>query len=319
MRQWGSYKAWRLAASLGAVVALGASSSAHAADFSVTNLNSTGAGSLRKAVNDSNNGTGPDRIFFQPGLSGSIPVPNRLQIDEALEILGPGPKTISLVGAGTQTVIEINVPQGTDVAIAGLTVTAGEGGVFSRGSDLTISDSVIAANSGPAGTLGGGGILFQSAAGFRAGVTLLIVNSTIANNSAPGTSGGGISAIYSDTVIQSSTISGNTATFGGGVAASGGLSIQNSTIAGNSGLRGSGGSPGTGGGIYWSNAYCGPSGGCPPGMDPSPRAPNAPLSNTIVADNNAEVSSAVHSAFSVPFIAGFSLIEGSTSAGAVPP
>src|SRR5690349_23045802 len=58
----------------GATIAVGATlaatGSAQAADFTVSNLNDGGPGSLRRAVLDSNgNGNAPDNITFASGLS----------------------------------------------------------------------------------------------------------------------------------------------------------------------------------------------------------------------------------------------------------
>ena len=45
---------------------------ADAAAFNVTNLNDSGAGSLRQAIADANSAGGADVITFQAGLSGTI-------------------------------------------------------------------------------------------------------------------------------------------------------------------------------------------------------------------------------------------------------
>ncbi len=43
-----------------------------AATFTVTNLNDSGAGSLRQAIADANNTSGDDAIVFQSGLTGTV-------------------------------------------------------------------------------------------------------------------------------------------------------------------------------------------------------------------------------------------------------
>ena len=77
----------------GAGIALGATlaatGSAQAADFTVTNLNDAGPGSLRQAVLDSEAASGPDRVLFQSGLTGTINLTSgELNISQGLEIVG---------------------------------------------------------------------------------------------------------------------------------------------------------------------------------------------------------------------------------------
>src|SRR5215204_4760268 len=90
----------RLAA--GAGLALGATfavaSPAQAEDFTVTNLEPDGAGSIREAIDQANSTPGADRVLFQAGLTGTINLNNdpdfgytgALYVDESLDILGPG-------------------------------------------------------------------------------------------------------------------------------------------------------------------------------------------------------------------------------------
>ena len=72
---------------------------AEATDFTVLNTNSTGPGSLDQAMIDQNNGTGPDRVLFQSGLSGSITLTTDLTtVDEPLQVLGPGANVLAING-----------------------------------------------------------------------------------------------------------------------------------------------------------------------------------------------------------------------------
>src|SRR3954454_21040984 len=91
----------------GATIAMGATlaatGSAQAATITVTNLNDTGAGSLRQAILDANqNGAGSDDIVFASGLSGAINVGSTdgsgLYPGTAMNIQGPGAGQITLQG-----------------------------------------------------------------------------------------------------------------------------------------------------------------------------------------------------------------------------
>src|SRR5215510_3747290 len=92
----------------GATIAMGATlaatGSAQAADFTVTNLNDSGPGSLRQAVLDAEASSGPDRVLFQSGLSGTINLTSgEINISEGLEIAGPGANAITVNGNGSST------------------------------------------------------------------------------------------------------------------------------------------------------------------------------------------------------------------------
>src|SRR5690242_16584852 len=76
---------------------------AHADTFTVSNLNDSGTGSLRQAIDDANsngNGSAVDNVVFASGLSGTINVGsdtgNGLYPETAMNIQGPGPGTIRL-------------------------------------------------------------------------------------------------------------------------------------------------------------------------------------------------------------------------------
>ena len=222
-------------------VALGiaalAAPSADAATFNVTNLNDSGAGSLRQAVLDANANAGPDVITFQSGLSGTITLTTgELDLYDAVDIQGPGPATLSVSGNNASRVFYIYSPANgpIDVTISGLTITGGNdpsvgGGIVDFSENLTLDNDVITNNT----TDGfGGGVAKVQLAG-----TLTVLNSTISGNHAG--SGGGIYLYSADApiTIQDSVISSNTASASGGgiyfYSTQGDITISRTTISGN--------------------------------------------------------------------------------------
>jgi len=233
----------------GATIAMGATlaatGSAQAADFTVTNLNDAGQGSLRQAVIDSNNNGGPDRILFQSGLSGTINLTApQLSIHDPVEILGPGPGVLTVNQTGADRIAYVFPGNGQSVTVSGLTLigangnATGEGGIFYSGqtgvnSNLTISNSVLTGSD----SIDNGGAIWV------ADGSLQVESSTISGNTA-GNAGGGI--YFYDTAapsaIRNSTISGNKVTGGDGDGGAVYLSIdnplspiliENSTLSGN--------------------------------------------------------------------------------------
>ncbi|GEM_PF-616619 len=217
-----------------------------AATFTVSNLNDSGAGSLRQAITDANGTSGADVITFQAGLSGTITLTSgQLSIDDSVDIQGPGAATLTVSGNNASRVFYLYAAENTiDVSISGLTVTGGNAnigaGIIDYDENLTLDHVVVTGNT----TSGDGGGLWAD--GFN--MHLAIRHSTISGNTA-GDDGGGI--YVEDTggplLIQDSTITGNHA------AGSGGgiyfydpddvVSIERTTISGNT-------ADGVGGGIY---------------------------------------------------------------------
>lgn len=256
---------------------------ADAASFSVTNLDDTGAGSLRQAILDANAAAGPDVITFQAGLTGTIVLTTGdMNITDSVTIDGPGAAVLTVSGNNASRIFYLYNSQDTpiDVTISGLTLTAGaddEGGaVKAMGEALELDEMVITENR--AANLGGG-VYFSAnyveAAGMfgqltitdseisdndtgvgggvfvdRSGDVLLISNTTISGNYAEGGGGGIFLYSTSSTVtIEDSRIVDNTANYGAGGGIylydtdGGDVEIVRSTISGNS-------AGGEGGGIY---------------------------------------------------------------------
>jgi RTX calcium-binding nonapeptide repeat (4 copies) len=246
--------------SLGAILVVPAA--AQADDFLVTNLEDgfpAPAGSFRAALIDSDVAPGTDRILFKSKLSGTIQIQGFLATYDAVEIVGPGARrvTVDAGGAGGDVFEANSAPAGNNVSISGLTFTGAEGGagVQSVGADLALSKVVVSGNSS---SFDGGGVFSvdgnlriedstisgNSAATDGGGIYidnggLEVRNSTISGNLA-GASGGGIFMhdIYpaDDPELRSSTVTGNEATtYGGGIAESAyGASLRGTIVADNS-------------------------------------------------------------------------------------
>jgi Ca2+-binding RTX toxin-like protein len=216
--------------------------------FTVTNLSDSGLGSLRQAIQDSNNMPGADTINFANSLSSKIInlSTGQLTITDSLTINGLGANLLKIEG-GNRGFRIFNIDNGTtsriDVSINGLTITGGNptrdgGGIYSRVANLTVSDSIISGNTVNGNTtddVDGGGIYSKLG-------SLKVINSTISGNAIAGYTpdGGGIYSIDEDLTIINSTISGNTVNglrldSGGGIySARGNVTVIDSTISNNS-------------------------------------------------------------------------------------
>ncbi len=256
----------------------------------VTNLNDTGAGSLRSTIA----GTAldsVDTVTFASNVIGTITLTNgTLVITNSVNIVGPGAKLVTVNGSNGQRVFQIN---SGSVLLEGLTITGGSGqslgaGIYNQGT-LVVSKCIINSN-----------VTFRaSGAGVANSGNLLIHDSTLCSNVAGGgfvfVGGGGLLNSSNATLINC-TIAANSATVtgtGGGIRNIGLLSLSNCTVAGNS-VSGSG-QNGIGGGIWGSNVT---------------------VFSTLVASNSAPVSPDVFGSF---ISAGYNLISttnGSTGFGA---
>lgn len=223
-------------------------STATPATFRVSNLNDSGAGTLREAIALANNNPGADLIQFTQDLTGTITLTNgQLEILDSLILEGAGADVISISGNNLSRVLRIDPGSLGTIDIRGLTITGGldsagngGGGILVDSGTITIEDSSISNNSSTSGS-GGGGIRK-----FGPGV-VTVINSTISGNIAVDAGGGGLRNDKEKLTIINSTISGNSAPSGGGVFSSaevgqeGLLDIFNSTITNNFGEFGGGG------------------------------------------------------------------------------
>jgi hypothetical protein len=242
-------KALASGAALAIGVGLGLGAPAEAATFNVSNLNDSGAGSLRQAILDANAAAGPDVITFQAGLTGTITLTSgQLELYDSVDIQGPGAAVITVDGNNSSRVFYLyNSDALIDVSISGLTVAHGNasegGGIIDWGENLTLDHVTVQNNTATTNEGGGGGGLARK----EILGSLTIRNSVFSGNDATDSTGGGI-YIQNNTapiLIQDTLITGNHAGFlGGGIYlydSVGGVKIDRSTISGNTAeVRGGG-------------------------------------------------------------------------------
>ena len=221
----------------------------------VTNTNDNGAGSLRQALVDANDGDTIDAT----GISGVITLTTGgLLVDKSVTINGAGADVLAIDGNAASVVFFIfrNLP-GETVTISGLTIRNGRGGSFGGGitneETLTVTNSTISGNVAVA--LGGGiansgtatitnSIISGNSATDGGGIynpgMMTVINSTISGNMARAT-GGACTTADGTLEITNSTLSNNSADEGGGILNGGGtITIANTTVSGNSARNGGG-------------------------------------------------------------------------------
>jgi parallel beta-helix repeat protein len=226
------------------------------ANFTVSNADDAGAGSLRQAILDANAHAGADTITFNSFFSTPRTITlttGQLSITGDVTITGRGAARLTVSGGNASRVFNISDASATtpgvlNVTLSGMTITGGTvpdgygGGVFIDNENVTILDSVITGNTvGATTSTGGGGI------GVYAGGSLTVRNTTISGNTASGWGGGIYFRTDGSLLLENSTISGNTAAqyYGGGIyfygkVTAGGFTIRNSTISGNTAVSGGG-------------------------------------------------------------------------------
>ncbi|MDH3247978.1 MAG: family 16 glycosylhydrolase [Acidimicrobiia bacterium] len=200
----------------------------------VTNLNDSGDGSLRQALEDIANVGGT--ITFDPALGGGTVAltSGPLVVGKSVTIDAVDAPGISIDGGGIDRVLIVD--PGNGVTVRNLTMTNGYGfqlaGCVLNNGNLTLDHVTVTGctMTTDAGDFwqGGGGIYTGT------GGVVSLIDSTVADNYS-GWSGGGVYGFFGSTTnVTRSTISGNTAQdVGGGIRMLGDANIANSTISGN--------------------------------------------------------------------------------------
>ena len=187
-------------------------------NFTVENINDSGNGSLRQAIEDANATSGADNIQFDSELSGQeiILTSGDLEISDSVEISGNG-VDITINGNNNSrifTVDDLDATIQSEVILDQLTLTGGSsdqgGGAIANSENLTIDQSRITNNENTSlEPTDGGGAITNSASG-----NLDINNSLLAENQSSAF-GGGVTNL-GELSVENSIIFDNTVTSGGG-------------------------------------------------------------------------------------------------------
>ncbi|QDT00818.1 choice-of-anchor Q domain-containing protein [Adhaeretor mobilis] len=246
----------------------------------VTNINDSGGGSLRRAIQTANLRPGADTITFDVGI---FATPQTISLNTG-EIAISEAVTIDATALANNVTIDANLLSRIfnittttgDFQFNGLTLKGGQTtGFHANSSDntysggairslttgnLTLDSSTISGNSTAGYYVSGGGVFAagdvtltsstisgNNSYGYGGGVSadgnVTLTNSTVSGNSSY-SSGGGVSA-DGNVTLTGSTVSGNSVTgsysYGGGVFAAGDVTLTGSTVSGNSGVDDGGG------------------------------------------------------------------------------
>jgi len=186
-----------------AVLVVSLASSGLAATLTVTNLNDSGAGSLRQAI--SNAASTGDEIVFAPGVTGTITLASELFFTKSLTIAGPGAANLTVSGNNATRVFSVS---SGEITISGLRIANGfttgnpnanlaGGGIYNSSARLTVRNCEIANNvhTGGPDTTGfpvtgqGGGIWHIAGGDAATGGRLLLQNCLFIGNQAIGGTG----------------------------------------------------------------------------------------------------------------------------------
>jgi hypothetical protein len=186
----------------------GLAAPAAADSYTVRNLEDSGGGSLRAALDDADDG---DTILFAGDLRGELRLSDPLDVRDAVTIKGPGADQLTIRAGEDGSAIDVEA----DTLISGLTISGGESGIDLMRGQLTLVESAVRGAVGP---------------GIEVGdkATLILSRSLIAENG-----GAGIENGDGTSRCINSTISGNGG--GGIVNGDGEVDLANCTVASNRG------------------------------------------------------------------------------------
>ena len=200
----------------------------------VTNLDDSGAGSLREALAlIADGGT----ITFDPGLAGGTLTLTSGQLDIVRSVTIDAPAGgVTISAGGRSRVIEVGAGLAVDIddLVIRDGVAAPQGGGILNYGVLTLDNVVVTDNTessaGPANFAFGGGGIYNGD-----GATLNLTDSTVSDNTATNQPGGGIYGFFNSTInITRSTISGNVGgDVAGGLRSLGNTTVVNSTFSNN--------------------------------------------------------------------------------------
>jgi hypothetical protein len=239
--------------------------------FVVSNLNNSGAGSLRQAMLDANTGR-DDIITFATNVTGTITLISELTTTAPTVIRGPGPNLLSVSGNQSSRVFTI---LGGPTEISGLTIRDGRvvgssgnqgnhggealaGGIYSQAT-LTLSNCVVRSNT-VVGGMGGerhNGSVGNGGRGigggfYNSGGSFTLLNCSFTGNRAIGGQGG---------AAQNGQAGGGGNGLGAAISTSGGTNqitacdLADSTAQGGAGGTSNGGQNGAGGQAYGAGLY----------------------------------------------------------------
>jgi predicted outer membrane repeat protein len=176
-------------AALGAADADRAVAVPAASNFTVTNTNDSGPGSLRQAIIDANSAPGPDIIRIT--AHGTIHLASTLLITDAVTLLGPGADLFAVDGGGVMGVFRIRDERTVDgdviilpvrATLADVTIQNGfatRGGGIQNSGGLTLTNVSLLHNL--ASEIGGGADV---------GGPVTLIGGRFADNTAQGNGGG---------------------------------------------------------------------------------------------------------------------------------
>jgi predicted outer membrane repeat protein len=203
--------------------------------YVVTNTNSAGAGSLRRAILDANANPGADTIAFSlTGCPCVISLTTGLPtITDTLSIVGPGTDQLAVDGDDSTRVFDIDA---TPVTISDMTIqhgnTSGQGAGIQSTGPLTLTNVDVRANTS---VNDGGGVYVDN--------TVVITGGLFRNNQCTGLgcSGGGLYVLKTLTLSDTNFISSVSNGSGGGAFAYGITKVNGGRFENNRSDSGAGG------------------------------------------------------------------------------